>query len=89
MLVEAVESCSSVSPAAGTCCIHLSATEEELAVVEKLAVVEEVATVEEVAPVEEVAAVGDQLDGLVPSGEETSGPAGSTRTAGVPGWTHA
>ena len=33
MLVEAVESGSPVSPAAGTCCFSLAAAEEELAVV--------------------------------------------------------
>ena len=33
---------------------------------------------EELAAWEELAAVGDQSVGLVPSGEEASGPAGST-----------
>ena len=74
MLVEAVECGSPVSPAAGTCCIRLAAAEEELAVVVELAAVEE------------LAAMGDQTGGLVPSWEEASGPAGSTRTAGVAGW---
>ena len=40
----------------------------------------------ELAAVEELAAVGDQRAGLVPSLEEASGPAGSTRSAGVAGW---
>ena len=78
-VVEAVESGSPVSPAAGTCCIHLPAAGEEVAVVEGLAAVEDLAAEEELADVEELAAVGDhQSAGLVPSGKEASGPAGSS-----------
>ena len=47
---------------------------------------EELATVEEVAAVEELAAMCDQRAGMLPSQEEACGPAGSTQTAGVGGW---
>ena len=64
-----------LSTAAGSCrCIRLPAAEKEVAAEE------EVATEEEVAAEEELAAV------LVPSWEEASTLAGSTRTAGVAGW---
>ena len=73
LLVEAVGS-PVQSPATGTCCrIRLPAAEEEVAAVEELVVVGE------------FAAVCDQRAWLVPSQEEASGPAGSTRTAGVAG----
>ena len=43
MLVESIESCSPVSPTAGTNRIRLAVAEEELAAVEVLPVVEELA----------------------------------------------
>ena len=57
---------------------------EELAA-EELAAVEELAA-EELGAVEDLDAVEDQRGGVVPSREEASGPAGSSRTAGVVGW---
>ena len=57
--------------------------------VEELADVEELAAVDELAAVEELAALWEQSAALVPSLEETSGVAGTTRTAQVVGCPHA
>ena len=57
---------------------------EDVAAVEELAA-EELAA-EELAAVEDLHAVEDQRGGVVPSREEASGLAGSSRTAGVVGW---
>ena len=78
--VQTVETGSQVFQAAGTDRSRLAAAEKELAAVEELAVVEELAAVED------LAAVCEQTAVVVPSEEEASRAAGTTRNAQVAGW---